>query len=144
MAEAILNHRGSPAFTAYSAGSHPSGQVRPEALHELAVARISASGLRSKSWEEFSQPGAPEMHFVFTVCDHAAREICPIWPGHPTTAHWGVPDPPAVVGNPEQIQRAFHDAFLALDRRIGLFLRLPIGDLDSAALKKEIDKIGRQ
>jgi arsenate reductase len=142
MAEAIMNHRGSPNFTAYSAGSHPSGQVRPEALRELADAGISTSGLCSKSWEEFSKPNAPEMHFVFTVCDHAANEVCPIWPGHPATAHWGVPDPPAVTGSPERIQRAFHDAFVSLDRRIGLFLSLPIANLDSAALKKEIDKIG--
>src|ERR1700758_2656581 len=92
MAEAILNQMGKPTFTAYSAGSHPSGRVRPEALKELKIAQISTSGLRSKSWDEFSRPGAPEMKFVFTVCDNAAKETCPVWPGQPVTAHWGVPD----------------------------------------------------
>jgi len=143
LAEAIMNHRGRPTFTAYSAGSHPSGKVRPEALTQLANARVSTTGLRSKSWEEFSQPGAPELHFVFTVCDNAAKEICPIWPGQPMTAHWGVPDPAAVVGTPEQIQRAFRDAFFMLERRINLFLSLPLAGLDNLAIKKEIDKIGK-
>jgi arsenate reductase (thioredoxin) len=143
LAEAIMNHRGRPTFTAYSAGSHPSGKVRPEALNELANAQISTTGLRSKSWEEFSQPGAPDLHFEFTVCDNAAKEICPIWPGQPMTAHWGVPDPAAVVGTPEQIQRAFRDAFFILDRRISLFLSLPLASLDRLAIKKEIDKIGQ-
>ena len=144
LAEAIMNHRGRPTFTAYSAGSHPSGKVRPEALTQLANARISSDGLRSKSWEEFSQPGAPELQFVFTVCDNAAKEVCPIWPGQPMTAHWGVPDPAAVVGTPEQIQRAYRDAFFMLDRRISLFLNLPLASLDRLAIKKEIDKIGRE
>ena len=144
MAEAILNHKGKPVFTAYSAGSHPSGTVRPEALKELARAQISTEGLRSKSWDEFGRPGAPEMHFVFTVCDNAAKETCPLWPGQPMTAHWGVPDPAAAQGDSDEIERAFRDAFFALDWRIGLFLALPLAALDGLALKKEVDRIGGQ
>jgi len=144
MGEAILNHKGKPAFTAYSAGSHPSGTVRAEALKELERAGISTLGLRSKSWEEFSRPGAPEMHFVFTVCDNAARETCPVWPGHPMTAHWGVPDPAAVQGDAADIERAFRQAFFLLEWRISLFLALPLAALDRLALKKEVDRIGRQ
>jgi arsenate reductase len=144
MAEAILNHRGRPPFTAYSAGSHASGVVHPEALSQLEAARLPAKGLRSKNWEEFAKPGAPEMNFVFTVCDSAAREVCPVWPGQPMTAHWGVPDPAAVVGTPEQIARAFREAFLILDRRISLFLSLPLASLDELAIKNEIDRIGRE
>lgn len=144
MAEAILNFKGRPNFTAYSAGSHPSGRVRPEALREIDRAHLPTSGLRSKSWDEFAQPGAPGMDFVFTVCDHAAKEVCPVWPGQPMTAHWGIPDPPAVAGSPDEIERAFRDAFMALDRRIGLFLCLPLASLDKLAIKREIDKIGRQ
>jgi arsenate reductase (thioredoxin) len=144
MAEAILNHKGKPGFTAYSAGSHPSGTVRPEALKQLAMARISAAGPRSKSWDEFARPGAPEMHFVFTVCDHAAQETCPLWPGQPMTAHWGVPDPAAVHGDAAESERAFREAFFVLDRRISLFLALPMAALDRLALKKEIDRIGDQ
>ena len=98
MAEAILNYRGRPNFTAYSAGSHPAGSVRPEAIRQIEMARLSTNGLRSKSWDEFARPGAPEMNFVFTVCDNAAQEVCPIWPGQPMTAHWGIPDPAAVQG----------------------------------------------
>jgi arsenate reductase len=143
MAEALLNHKGRPVFTAYSAGSYPSGIVRPEALRQLELARLPTKGLRSKNWEEFARPGAPEMNFVFTVCDNAAREVCPVWPGQPMTAHWGVPDPVAVVGAPEQIERAFREAFLLLDRRISLFLALPLASLDKLAIKKEIDRIGR-
>jgi arsenate reductase (thioredoxin) len=144
MAEAILNHMGSPVFTAYSAGSHPSGTVRPEALKELTRARIPTEGLRSKSWDEFGRHGAPEMHFVFTVCDNAANETCPLWPGQPMTAHWGVPDPAAVQGDSAEIERAFRDAFFILDRRISLFLALPMATLDRLALKKEVDRIGKQ
>jgi arsenate reductase len=143
MAEALLNHKGKSGFTAYSAGSHPSGAPRPEALAQLSAAGISTGGLRSKSWDEFAAPGAPRMDFVFTVCDNAANEICPIWPGQPITAHWGVPDPAAVHGTPAEIERAFHDAFVMLDRRIRLFLALPIASLDPPALKRELDKIGR-
>ncbi len=144
MAEAILNHKGRPAFTAYSAGSHPSGIVRPEALKELTRARISTEGLRSKSWDEFGRRGAPTMHFVFTVCDNAAKEACPLWPGQPMTAHWGVPDPAAVQGDSAEIERAFREAFFILDRRISLFLSLPLAALDRLALKKEVDRIGKQ
>ena len=144
MAEAILNFKGRPTFTAYSAGSHPSGHVRPEALRQIESAHLPTSGLRSKSWGEFAQPGAPEMNFVFTVCDNAAKEICPVWPGQPMTAHWGIPDPAAVEGTADEIERAYRDAFMALDRRIGLFLCLPIASLDRLAIQKEIDKIGRQ
>jgi arsenate reductase len=144
MADAILNYKGKPIFTAYSAGSHPSGKVRPEALQELERARLPSPGLRSKGWDDFSRAGAPELHFVFTVCDSAAKEVCPIWPGQPMTAHWGVPDPAAVQGTAEQIERAFRDAFFILDRRIGLFLSLPLASLDRLALKREVDKIGRQ
>lgn len=144
MAEAILNHKGKPNFTAYSAGSHPSGTVRPEALKQIQLARLPVEGLRSKSWEEFAKPGAPELHFVFTVCDNAAKEACPIWPGQPMTAHWGIADPAAATGTPDEIERAFREAFVALDRRISLFLALPLSTLDKLALKKEIDRIGQQ
>jgi arsenate reductase len=144
MAEAILNHKGRPVFTAYSAGSHPSGIVRPEALRQLEIARLPTSGLRNKNWEEFAKPGAPEMNFVFTVCDNAAREVCPVWPGQLMTAHWGLPDPAAAVGTPEEIERVFRQAFLLLDRRISLFLALPLASLDKLAIKNEIDRIGRE
>jgi arsenate reductase len=144
MAEAILNHKGKPAFTAYSAGSHPSGTVRPEALQQIELAHMPTAGLRSKNWDEFSRPGSPEMQFVFTVCDNAAKETCPLWPGQPMTAHWGISDPAAVQGTPDEIQRAFRDAFFLLDRRISLFLALPLAALDRLALKKEIDRIGKQ
>ncbi|MFI5113980.1 MAG: arsenate reductase ArsC [Terriglobales bacterium] len=144
MAEAILNHKGKPSFTAYSAGSHPAGAVRPEALKQLEISRIPTTGLRSKSWDEFGHPGAPELHFVFTVCDNAAKETCPLWPGQPMTAHWGVPDPAAVQGDDAEIERAFRTAFVTLDRRISLFLSLPLASLDRLALKKRVDEIGRQ
>src|SRR6202142_3615757 len=130
MAEAIMNKKGRPNFTAYSAGSHPSGTVRSEALKQLESARIPISGLRSKAWDEFSLPGSPKLDFVFTVCDNAAKEVCPLWPGQPMTAHWGVPDPAAVTGTPEEIARAYRDAFMMLDRRISLFLCLPLASLD--------------
>jgi arsenate reductase len=144
MAEAILNFKGRPTFTAYSAGSHPSGTVRPGAVRQLEAAHVPATDLRSKSWDEFARPGAPKLDFVFTVCDNAAKEVCPIWPGQPMTAHWGVPDPAAVAGSEEQVQRAFRDAFFMLERRIGLFLSLPLSRVDRLALKKEIDGIGRR
>jgi arsenate reductase (thioredoxin) len=144
MAEAVLNRKGAPTFTAYSAGSHPAGAVRPEALKQLALGNLPTEGLRSKSWDEFAGPGAPKMQFVFTVCDSAAKEICPVWPGQPITAHWGVPDPAAVQGAPEDIEKAFREAFMILDRRINLFLCLPLASLDKLAIKKEIDRIGRQ
>jgi arsenate reductase len=143
MAEVILNQKGKGRFTAYSAGSHPSGQPRPEALRQLESAGLSISGLRSKSWDEFAAPGAPKLDFVFTVCDNAAKEECPYWPGQPMTAHWGIPDPAAVKGTPEEIARAFRDAFVVLDRRIGLFLSLPLSTLDQLAIKREVENIGR-
>jgi arsenate reductase len=143
MAEAILNHKGKGRFTAYSAGSHPSGQPRPEALKQIESAGMSTAGLHSKSWDEFATPGAPKLDFIFTVCDNAANEQCPYWPGQPMTAHWGIPDPAAVKGTPEEIARAFSDAFVILDRRIGLFLCLPLGTLDQLALKHDIEDIGR-
>jgi arsenate reductase len=143
MAEAILNHKGRGRFTAYSAGSHPTGQPRPEALRQIESAGLSTAGLRSKSWEEFSGQGAPKLDFVFTVCDNAAKEQCPYWPGQPMTAHWGISDPAAVQGTREEIARAFRDAFTVLDRRIGLFLSLPLATLEQMAIKREIDVIGR-
>jgi arsenate reductase (thioredoxin) len=144
MAEAILNQKGRPAFTAYSAGSHAAGKVRPEALKQLQLAHLPTNGLRSKNWDEFANPGAPKMNFVFTVCDNAAKEVCPVWPGQPMTAHWGVADPAEVQGTPDQVDRAFRDAFLTLDRRIGLFLCLPLASLDRMAIQTQIDRIGNQ
>ena len=144
MAEAIMNSKGRPRFTAYSAGSHPSGTVRPEALRQLEAARISTEGFRSKSWEEFSKLGSPKLDFVFTVCDAAAKEVCPVWPGQPMTAHWGVPDPAAVIGTEEEIRRAYRDAFFTLERRISLFLCLPLTTIDRFALKTKLDDIGHQ
>jgi len=144
MAEAILNRKGKPNFTAYSAGSQPTGKVRPEALKQLELAKLPTDGLRSKEWDEFAKPGAPILHFVFTVCDNAAKEVCPVWPGQPMTAHWGVPDPAAVSGKPDVVERAFRDAFVTLDRRINLFLCLPLTSLDTLAIKKKIDDIGKQ
>jgi arsenate reductase (thioredoxin) len=144
MAEAILNHKGGPTFAAYSAGSHARGIVRPEALRQLAIAHLPTDGLRSKNWDEFQMPLAPKMNFVFTVCDNAAKEACPVWPGQPITAHWGVADPAEVKGTPEQIERAFREAFLTLDRRIGLLLSLPLASLDRLAIQSEVDRIGRQ
>jgi len=144
MAEAIMNYKGRPNFTAYSAGSHPSGAVRPEAIAELENAHLSTSGLRSKSWDEFARPDAPKLDFVFTVCDNAAKEVCPIWPGQPITAHWGVPDPAAVRGTAEEVSRAYREAFLSLERRIVLFLCLPLAAIDQLAISREIDTFGRQ
>ena len=144
MAEALMNSKGKPHFVAYSAGSHPSGSVRPEALRQLDAAHLPSSGFRSKSWDEFAKPGAPKLDFVFTVCDNAANEVCPIWPGQPMTAHWGVPDPATVRGTQEQVEKAFRDAFFLLDRRISLFLSLPLATLDGLSLKKELDNIGQQ
>jgi arsenate reductase (thioredoxin) len=144
MAEGILNFMGKPRLTAYSAGSHPSGVVRAEAIARLDEAGIPTQGLRSKSWDEFSQKGAPVLDFVFTVCDNAAKEVCPIWPGHPTTAHWGVPDPAAVTGTIQEVERAYREAFSILERRIGLFLSLPLATIDRLALKTEVEKIGQQ
>jgi arsenate reductase len=144
MAEAILSSKGKPFFTAYSAGSHPSGVVRPEALRMIEVGHLPTEGLRSKSWEEFAKPGAPKMDFIFTVCDNAAQEVCPIWPGQPMTAHWGVPDPASAKGAPEQIEFAFRDAYLLLERRIRLFLSLPLSSLDKLTIQSELNRIGLQ
>ena len=151
MAEAILNAKGGPRFKAYSAGSHPSGRVRPEALRQIASVGMATEGLRSKSWDEFANesanesagPGAPEMHFIFTVCDNAANEVCPVWLGHPVTAHWGLPDPAAVQGTAEEVERAFRDAFAILDRRISLFLALPLHTLETMTLQHELGRIGK-
>jgi arsenate reductase (thioredoxin) len=143
MAEAILNHKGKGTFTAYSAGSHPTGTPRPEALRQIESAGMPIEGLRSKSWNEFAAPGSPHLEFVFTVCDSAAQEQCPYWPGQPMTAHWGIPDPAAVKGTLEEIARAFRDAFVVLDRRIGLFLALPLATLKQLAIQEEIQQIGK-
>lgn len=139
-----MNATGGTRFTAYSAGSHPSGVVRPEALRELKAGDIPTEGLRSKSWDEFAAPDAPKMDFIFTVCDNAAKEVCPVWPGHPVSAHWEIPDPAAVDGTDEEIQRVFRDVFLMLDRRIALFLALPLDSISHLALEKELDSIGHQ
>jgi protein-tyrosine-phosphatase len=144
LAESILNRKGAPNFRAYSAGSHPSGRVNPFAIELLQAANFAVANLRSKSWDEFAKTGAPKMDFVFTVCDNAASEACPIWPGQPMTAHWGVPDPAAVDGSEEDMRRAFRDAYSLLDRRISLFLSLPLATLDVLALKKQVERIGKQ
>jgi arsenate reductase len=144
MAEAILNQKGKGRFTAFSAGSHPTGAVRLEALKQIESAGITTEGLRSKSWDEFAQPRAPELHFVFTVCDNAADEACPYWPGQPMTAHWGIPDPAAVKATPEEIERAFRSAFVTLERRITLFLSLPLETLDDRNIQQQIRQIGKQ
>lgn len=142
MAEAILNFKGRPMFTAYSAGSHPSGKVRPEALRELERAGIPTENLRSKSWDEFAEAGSPKMDFVLTVCDNAANEICPVWPAQPISAHWGIPDPAAVKGTVEEVQRAFHDAVNTLEQRISSLLSLPLLQMDTIALRNELNRIG--
>jgi arsenate reductase len=143
LAEAILNHRGEGRFKAFSAGSHPNGQVNPFALAQLERAGLPASGLRSKPWDELAAPGAPPLDFVFTVCDQAAGEVCPVWPGQPMTAHWGMPDPAAVQGTDADKAKAFRNTFVALDRRILLFTSLPIDSLDRLALTHEVRKIGK-
>ena len=141
-AEAILNHRGAPQFRGFSAGSHPAGTVNPSVLKQLAAAHLPIAGLRSKSWDEFAAPGGPKMNFVFTVCDSAAKEPCPVWPGHPVTAHWSVADPAAVVGAQEAVERAFREAYFTLDKRIELFLSLPHQSLDALELKARCAEIG--
>jgi arsenate reductase (thioredoxin) len=144
IAEAILNHKGFRNFTAYSAGSNPTGRVHPEALKQIQGARMPTDGLRSKSWDEFAKSDAPKMDFVFTVCDRAANEVCPVWPGHPLTARWSVPDPAAVVGTQQEVERAFLEAFSILDRRVSLFLALPLASHQRDAIQREIDRIGRE
>lgn len=143
MAEAILNTVGKDKFRAFSAGSHPAGSVNPFALELIEKNRLPTHGLRSKDWNEFSQPGAPFMHFVFTVCDQAAAEPCPVWPGKPMTAHWGVRDPAAVTGTEETKRKAFVAAYTELHRRISLFINLPIDKLTGLALREKLDEIGR-
>jgi arsenate reductase len=142
MAEALLDHWGRGRFQAYSAGSFPKGAVHALALDLLETAHLETHGLRSKSWDEFAKPGAPEMDFVFTVCDQAASEVCPIWPGNPVTAHWGVPDPAAVEGSQADKSRAFRDAYQALEARIKLFTSLRLEALDRLAIKRKADEIG--
>ena len=142
MAEAILNRLGKDKFRAFSAGSDPKGAVHPGTLTLLNKLGYDTSGLRSKSWNEFAAPGAPALDFVFTVCDNAASEVCPVWPGQPMTAHWGIPDPAAVTGDDITVARAFRNAYAALERRIELFAALPFKSLDRMALKKRLDQIG--
>ncbi len=143
MAEAILNRVGAKKFRAYSAGSQPKGKVHPETLRLLQALGYDVSGFRSKSWDEFARPGAPRFDFVFTVCDSAAAEACPVWPGQPLTAHWGVPDPAAAVGSPAEIALAFKDAYRMLHQRIAAFTALPIRSLDELTLKARLKEIGR-
>jgi arsenate reductase len=142
LAEAILNRIGGETFRAYSAGSDPKGKVNPYALALLERLDYPTAGLRSKSWSEFSQPDAPRLDFIFTVCDNAANEVCPVWPGQPMTAHWGIPDPAAVSGEEKKIVAAFRDAYLSMQRRIELFAGLPIKSLDRMSLKRKLDDIG--
>ena len=143
LAEAILNEVGKGQFRGFSAGSQPKGEVHPLALDRLQQAGLSTEGYRSKSWAEFSVPGAPAMDFVFTVCDNAANEVCPVWPGQPMTAHWGIPDPAAAEGSEEVRQRAFLTAYLQLQNRIKLFLALPLGTLDRMSLHQKMVEIGK-
>jgi arsenate reductase len=143
LAEAILNNLGKGRFHAFSAGSHPAGKVNPYAIELLRNQNLATSELRSKNWDEFAAPAAPRMDFVFTVCDNAAGEVCPVWPGQPVTAHWGIADPAAVAGSDAEKRKAFAAAFKLLQRRISLFARLPLAKLDARALKREIDQIGR-
>lgn len=142
LAEAVLNRLGGDRFRAFSAGSDPKGQVNPYALALLARLGYPASDLRSKSWNEFAQAGAPHLDFIFTVCDNAANEVCPVWPGRPMTAHWGIPDPAAVTGDEKRIEAAFRQGLLSLQRRIELFAALPMQSLDRLALKQHLDAIG--
>ena len=142
MAEALLEHWGRGRFKAHSAGSFPKGVVHPVVLDLLEKAHLDTSGLRSKSWDEFAKPGAPEMDFVFTVCDQAASEVCPVWPGNPVTAHWGVPDPAAVEGTEAEKNRAFRVAYQALETRIKLFTSLRLDALDRLTIKRKVDEIG--
>lgn len=143
LAEAILNHVGKGRFRAYSAGSHPAGKVNPLVIELLERQGLAITDLRSKRWEEFAVPGTPHLDFVFTVCDNAAGEVCPVWPGQPMTAHWGIEDPAVVGGNDEAKRRAFSSAFALLNRRISLFVNLPLAKLEGLVLKRKLDDIGR-
>jgi len=142
LAEAILSLSGKGRFRSFSAGSHPAGKVNPFAIELLARQGLDVAGLRSKNWDEFAAPGAPHLDFVFTVCDNAAGEVCPVWPGKPMTAHWGIEDPAVVAGSDEDKRRAFSKAFAELNRRISLFTNLPLAKLDAMAIKRELDQIG--
>lgn len=142
LAEVMLNGMGKGRFKAYSAGSHPAGRVNPFALELLAKNHLPVEGLRSKNWEEFAQPGAPQIDFVFTVCDNAAGEVCPVWPGRPLTAHWGIPDPAAAEGSDEEKRKAFFAAYSQLNVRISLFANLPLNRLDRMTLQKKLRDIG--
>jgi protein-tyrosine-phosphatase len=144
MGEALLNNIGRGHFRAYSAGSHPAGQVNPFAIELLEKSRLPTEGLRSKSWEEFAAIGAPQLDFIFTVCDKAAGEVCPVWPGQPMTAHWGIEDPAAVQGGDEDKRKAFMNALTQLHRRISLFVSLPMDKLDRLSLQPRLDAIGRE
>ena len=143
MAEAILNREGHGKFRAFSGGSHPKGRIHPYAVDLLRKLNYDVSGFRSKSWTEFARPEAPKLDFVFTVCDDAAKEVCPVWPGQPMTAHWGIPDPAAATGNEAEIRLAFAEAFRMLNNRISIFISLPIRSLDKLALQKQLDSIGK-
>jgi arsenate reductase len=143
LAECVMNRLGAATFKAYSAGSQPSGRVHPYALDLLKRLNYHTSSLRSKSWEEFSRPGAPELDFVFTVCDDAANEVCPVWPGQPMTAHWGLADPSRAEGNEAERRFAFADTHRMLNQRISIFTSLPLASLDRLALKRRLDEIGR-
>ena len=143
IAEALLNYWGKGRFQAFSAGSHPKGQVHPQAIEILHRNHLPTDNLRSKSWDEFAEPDAPPLDFVFTVCDHAAREVCPIWPGQPMTAHWGIHDPAAVDGSDEDKQRAFNKAFRELDARLKIFTSLRLESLDQLSLQRQLDAIGQ-
>lgn len=142
MAEVMLNSMGKGRFRAWSAGSHPAGKVNPFALELLAKNHLPVEGLRSKNWEEFARPGAPEIDFVFTVCDNAAGEACPIWPGRPMTAHWGIPDPAAVKGSDAEKRKAFFTAYAQISNRLSIFTSLPLTNLDRLSLQKKLDQIG--
>jgi len=143
MAEAILNREGHGKFRAFSAGSHPKGHIHPYAIDLLRKLNYDVSGCRSKSWTEFARPEAPKLDFVFTVCDDAAKEVCPVWPGQPMTAHWGIPDPATATGNEAEIRLAFAEAFRMLNNRISIFISLPIRSIDKLALQKRLDSIGK-
>jgi arsenate reductase (thioredoxin) len=143
MAEAILNKIAAGKFRAFSAGSHPKGQINPRALQLLQSLGYDTSGFRSKSWSEFAEPGAPLLDFVFTVCDNAAGETCPVWPGQPMTAHWGVPDPALATGSPAEVALAFKDTYRMLNQRIGIFAALPLRSLDRLSLQNKLREIGR-
>jgi protein-tyrosine-phosphatase len=143
LSEAILNRKDPGRFHAFSAGSRPAGKVNPHAIELLRRLGYETAGLRSKSWDEFAAPAAPRLDFVFTVCDNAAAEVCPIWPGQPITAHWGVPDPAALAGSDDEKRKAFEAAYVALDRRIGLFTSLPLRSLSQLAIREKVEEIGR-